>query len=574
MGLRGLRARYAQLSDQAEGWRKVALNLGFTAVVLCAAILFVELLVILNIGESSRAMVYILAVLIISCVTPDYLYGLIAAAAASIACDYFVTEPRMVFSFTRGSPITLLVMFGAALLTSALTEQIKAQARVARDRGRRWQLISEINEKLLSARGADAIISLANENMDAHLAPRPIVFYRSDPERAEGDENHMPGAAAADAVNAPNAVDGQSAAALDGPTAAANYANGSATDAPNGQSGAACDQLAVPKGRALGRVFLTEAERRRVHRIFQRGKAENYNFAQDKPNDVFYFPMMSNNNVLGVIGVDCTERPLSQSDLAYLSILTGQLSLAIELQNLSDAQSRILFDAEKEKMRSTLLRSVSHDLRTPLTSIIGAAGAILEQEGMELSVRERLLRDIIENAQWLVRMVENILTITKISEESMAIQKTPEAAEEVVAQAVTIARRRFPDNLIHARVPEELLIVPMDATLISQVLINLLENAAKNSPERGMILVDLRKQAPYARFEISDEGGGIPDELEGRLFESYLPGGEPFVNTERGAGLGLSICQTIVRAHGGQIEGHNRDEGGAKFVVLLPLGGD
>jgi two-component system sensor histidine kinase KdpD len=615
-GMPPLIRHLALMSENAVAWKRVSFNLSVTAAILIITILFTELLRSADIGDTSIVVVYCLAVIVVSCITPNYSYGVFAAIALSLACDYFINEPRFGFSFTKGSPVTLVTMLGATLLTSTLTIQIRIQTRLARERGKRWQMIYEITERLLAARSTDAIIDLANDSLRAHLSPRSVIYHSGDPVK-----------------------DSRATARR-------------------------------PRDQQPDEAFSAPDEQKRVHRIFQRGKAENYSKPDDAPCDVFYFPVVSKGYILGVFGVNCRERPLSRSDLSYVQILTGQVSLAIELQNLSDAQSRIMLESEREKTRSTLLRSISHDLRTPLTTIIGAGAAVLEQPGMERAERDELMRDIVDNAEWLVRMVENILTITKLTDETIAVKKTPEAAEEVVAQAVAIARRRFPNNLIHARAPDKLLMVPMDATLIAQVLINLMENAAKNSPDQGLILVDLQRQGAYARFEISDEGGGIPEDMVGRLFESYArrtapgaaigaavgaiatatagagaavasasagaaagaigkagaeasvaavagasagtatagagaealeataPGAgavaaeapEPAGATDvadatgaaklaadidktRGAGLGLSICHTIVHAHGGRIDASNREEGGAKFVVLLPLDG-
>jgi len=167
-------------------------------------------------------------------------------------------------------------------------------------------------------------------------------------------------------------------------------------------------------------------------------------------------------------------------------------------------------------------------------------------------------------------MVENILTVTQISQDSIQLNKSMEAAEEVMSQAVTLVRARFPFCLIHVKIPDELIMVPMDATLISQVIINLLENAVRNSEEGTLVLFTLTLKDRFALFEISDRGGGIPSHILDNLFEVQAQEGIA-ADSSRGFGIGLSICRTIIHAHGGAIEGHNREKGGAKFSFMLPL---
>jgi two-component system sensor histidine kinase KdpD len=169
-------------------------------------------------------------------------------------------------------------------------------------------------------------------------------------------------------------------------------------------------------------------------------------------------------------------------------------------------------------------------------------------------------------------MVENLLSVTRLDEDAANLKKLPEAAEEVVADAVGRIRKRFPARVIQVSVPEDYLEVPMDGTLIAQVLINLLENAAKFSPETNPITITLRKEAGDAVFEVADRGKGIPPEELSSLFSGMRAHAEPSADSSRGMGIGLSICKTIVSAHGGRISAENRPEGGAIFRFTLPLG--
>jgi two-component system sensor histidine kinase KdpD len=246
--------------------------------------------------------------------------------------------------------------------------------------------------------------------------------------------------------------------------------------------------------------------------------------------------------------------------------------MALERQNLSDEQRRILVESEKEKMRSNLLRAISHDLRTPLTGILGASSVIQESgENLDLKTRNKLISNIKEDSQWLIRMVENLLSITRINEGTMNVVKAPEAAEEIVAEAISRIRKRFPDRNISVKVPEELLIVPMDGTLISQVLINLLENALKHTKAEAAVIVTVKKEGSEAVFEVADNGEGIPPEEFPYLFESFVPNGKRSADSSRGMGIGLSICMSIIKAHQGKMDAKNKTTGGAVFWFTLPL---
>jgi two-component system sensor histidine kinase KdpD len=248
--------------------------------------------------------------------------------------------------------------------------------------------------------------------------------------------------------------------------------------------------------------------------------------------------------------------------------------MALERQNLSDEQRMILIQSEKEKMRSNLLRAISHDIRTPLTGILGASSAILENgDSIDKQTHDKLITNIKEDSQWLIRMVENLLSVTRIKDGDTSVAKTPEAAEEIIAEAVSHIRSRFPDRKIEVKVPDELLMVPMDGTLIEQVLINLVENAIKHSPADSAVEVEVKLDQQNALFEVRDSGKGIAAEDFPYLFESYVPNGSRSADSSRGMGVGLSICASIVKAHGGKLEAANRGEGGAVFLFRLPLEG-
>ncbi len=239
-------------------------------------------------------------------------------------------------------------------------------------------------------------------------------------------------------------------------------------------------------------------------------------------------------------------------------------------------QERIRRESEREKMRANLLRAVSHDLRTPLTAISGSLSALLE-ENCSFTVEERreLLTDARNDADWLTRMMENLLSITRISGDGVAgIKKDPQIMEEVVSEAVINFRKRNPNVAVSVSVPDELLFVPMDAMLIEQVLINLMDNAVAHGEKTTKISINVNSDERYARVRVSDNGKGIDMRLLDHLFDGSLPlSGGRSPDESRYMGIGLSVCKTIVEAHGGTIFAQNRPGSGAEFIFTLELGG-
>ncbi len=259
--------------------------------------------------------------------------------------------------------------------------------------------------------------------------------------------------------------------------------------------------------------------------------------------------------------------------LTFLSMLS--VSLIISAMNTKlKKQERLRMEAERETMRANLLRAMSHDIRTPLTSIVGNTSAILENgDTLSAEQKRKLLRDVNEDAQWLIRMVENLLSITRISGEQAAISKEYEAAEEIIAASVHKFEKRFGSDVrVRVEVPEEVLLVPMDATLIQQVILNLMENAVLHGETVTEIRLSVAQSGREARFSVSDNGLGIPREKLETLFDGSLSGEKTGgFDMKKNMGIGLSVCKTIVRAHGGRITAENMPEGGAQFRFYLPL---
>ena len=284
-------------------------------------------------------------------------------------------------------------------------------------------------------------------------------------------------------------------------------------------------------------------------------------------------------SVLGVVCVNfiftypywVVNFTLSGYPLTFLVFLAVSI-MTCALTTQARQSERLRAENEKEKARANLLRSVSHDIRTPLTSIVGSTSAVLDNPGLSLPEQRELLEDVRGEAQWLIRVVENLLSITRIGEDQARITTEPEAAEEIMGEAVRKFRRRYPGISVSVEVPADLLMVPMDPILIEQVLANLMENAYLHGETTTQIRLSVRVDGDTAFFCVQDDGKGIPQEELPLLFTGISHrSGSHTVDGKRNMGLGLTVCKAIVRAHGGTITGRNLPQGGAEFAFRLPL---
>ena len=275
-------------------------------------------------------------------------------------------------------------------------------------------------------------------------------------------------------------------------------------------------------------------------------------------NYVFTYPYMNFNFTL------------SGYPLTFLTMLAVSLTV-ITLTETLKRQERIRMEAESERMRANLLRAISHDLRTPLTAISGSAVTLLENENLPDWQKKQLLGSINADAEWLIRMVENLLSVTRIGLESAHIEKQDEVAEEVIFSAISKFKTHFPGVKVIPHLPESVLLVPMDPVLIEQVLTNLLENSARHGGA-GEITVSLARQGSVAVFTVEDNGTGIVREKLPHLFEGigFLPE-KNGVGGRSQMGIGLSVCMSIVKAHGGSMSARNTGAGTAvSFSLPVP----
>jgi two-component system, OmpR family, sensor histidine kinase KdpD len=286
-------------------------------------------------------------------------------------------------------------------------------------------------------------------------------------------------------------------------------------------------------------------------------------------NDKFILPISGQTHQYGIICLPqkCVRKEGDQAKL--LSSIATQICVAMGRERLANEKEAVKAEAEREKFKSNLLRAISHDLRTPLTGIMGSSELLLYS--LKNEDNRKLVQGIYDDSNWLTQMVENILSLTKIEEGKLIAHMQEEAAEEIVAEAVNRSSKYVDNRKITAELPDEVLFIPMDGKLIMQVLINLIDNAVKHTSRTDEIKVKVKVEENKAWFSVIDNGTGIsPDDLP-KIFNLFYTVNGSHADSQRGIGLGLAICKAIVNAHGGQIYADNNEGGGANIRFYLPM---
>jgi two-component system, OmpR family, sensor histidine kinase KdpD len=437
---------------------------------------------------------------------PSFLTSLLSVAAF----DFFFVPPYLTFAVSDAEYlITFAVMLIVGFVISGLTVRIRAQAEAAREREQQTGALYAMSRELASARGLDALLEIALRHISEVFRSQVALLL------PEGDGRLTPRGSAQFDVDA-------SELAVSRWVYEHNHLAGLGT-------------TTLPGARAL------------------------------------WVPLVAPRGAVGVLGV----RPLDPDEfdtperLHELETFANQTALAIERARLAEEAQEAQVQAEAERLRNSLLSSVSHDLRTPLTTISGAISTVLETgERLGDEARRELLDSARDEAERLSRLVGNLLEMTGIESGALQPKKEWHSLEEVVGAALHRLRRRLGQRVVSTRVPPDLPLVPMDDVLIEQVLVNLLDNAIKYTPPNSPIVIVATATDEAVTVEVTDRGPGIPQGEEARVFERLYRASP---DTERGAGLGLAICKAIVEAHEGHIWAHNVPGGGVAFFFTLPL---
>jgi two-component system sensor histidine kinase KdpD len=297
----------------------------------------------------------------------------------------------------------------------------------------------------------------------------------------------------------------------------------------------------------------------------------NYPAEAKSTDNLFSLPISDLSNPIGNITVTCAILPIPPENLMLIETVVYQMELALDREFISNEREKIKLAMESEHLKSALLRSISHDLRTPLTGIMGASSLILDSyESLDEVSMKHLVADINEESARLINSVQNILDMTRISEGRLTVKKEFEAVDDLFIQVLTQVSWLVKTNRLKVSVPDEILLVETDGRLMIQVLVNLLDNAYKHTGNDSIIELKAYKDNNNVVFEVSDNGPGIDEAIRSTLFESFVTLPRNSSDSGRGVGLGLSICKAIIDAHGGKITAFNRPDGGAVFHIELP----
>ena len=496
-----------------------AWELLLTIGILAAATVIGWVFLRLGFANANIIMVYLLGVLLTSAFTSGYTCGVLSAFLSVILFNYFLTEPRLsLAAYGSKYPITFAVMFAAALLTGTLAAKLKAHAQLSARDAYRTKLLFDMNRQLQKAETPDEVYQMTATQIQK-LMQRDVLIYP-----AQGD------------------------ALLDGNVYPADGSS----------------PYCIPD---------TDQEQDVIQWVWQNRKragATTQNFPKAKR---LYLAIRTGQQVFGVVGIPMEKQ--TQPDAFTSSVLfsiLGECALALESLRNAEEKEKAAVLAKNEQLRANLLRSISHDLRTPLTSISGNADTLLHSYNvLDEQTRKQIFTDIYDDAQWLTGLVENLLSITKIADGSVKLRLSDQVVDDIVSEALRHIDRRSAEHHITVDCGDEPLLVRVDAGLIVQVLINLVNNAVKYTPAGSNIRIKAIPRDNMAEICVSDNGPGIPDELKERVFEMFFTGGNPIGDSRRSLGLGLTLCQAIIHAHHGEITLKNNSPHGCIFSFTVPL---
>ena len=480
--------------------------------ILAASTLLGVLFRTLDFHETNVVVVFIFSVLLISRVTRGYVYGICASVIALLLFNWFFTKPYYTLKVNDMTYfITFAIMTFTSIMTSALTTKEKQAAAEACEREHESNALYQMTNHLTDAEDAAAIAEITvNTSSDLLNCNTACICF---------DENGMP-----EKTFIQRKSDG-----------------------------------------TIVRRELTNTEELRRRMELMHGSGDT--IGQD-----CQYPIYGKNMILAVLRVPLeTCSTMSPSQTRMLHSIIESASLAFERLRSLQAQARSREEATQERYRSNLLRAISHDIRTPLSGIMGTSEMLMDKLKQEDS-NYILAQNIYQDAEWLHNLVENILNLTKLRDGKLVLNKQPEAMEEVIGAALMVMEKRSPGRIINVDIPDEVIMVPMDAKLISQVLVNLLDNASKHTPKDQDILISVSTDEKKVSVSVADRGTGISEHDLPHIFQMFYTTRSKDPDTRYGVGLGLAICQSIVEAHEGTIQARNRTEGGAVITFTLPLG--
>ena len=468
--------------------------------------------------EANIITVFVLGVLVTAVITKHQIYSLISSIVSVLVFNFLFTEPQFTLqAYDQGYPVTFIIMFLAAFLTGSLAIRIKNQAKQAAQSAYRTKVLFDTNQLLQQAKDKNEIVS-ATSNQLIKLLRKDIVFYLAD-----GEVLDTPHIFSVTEENLESCIS-ENEKAVAGWVLKNNKRAGSTTGT---LSNAKCLYLAV----------------------------------------------RSSSMVYGVVGIVMGEIPLDPFENSILLSILGECALALENEKNAREKQEAAVLAKNEQLRANLLRAISHDLRTPLTSISGNASNLLSNgDSFDNDTKKQLYTDIYDDSMWLINLVENLLAVTRIEEGRLNLRITEDLMDDVITEALHHINRKSEEHHISVESKEEFLLAKMDAKLIVQVIINIVDNAIKYTPKNSHIVIRTEKRGKQAIVSISDDGNGIADEIKPRIFDMFYSGANQIADSRRSLGLGLSLCKSIINAHGGELTVSDNLPHGTVFTFTLPAG--
>lgn len=288
---------------------------------------------------------------------------------------------------------------------------------------------------------------------------------------------------------------------------------------------------------------------------------------------MFFFPIRKSNKQYGVIGIFVGNSSIESFNESIALSIIGECAIAVDAIVNAKEREQTAILAKNEQLRANLLRSISHDLRTPLTSISGNASNLISNGNyIDDKTKKQIYEDIYEDSLWLINLVENLLSVTRLEEGKMNINLTTELIGDVISEALKHIHTKSEKQRITVIQSDDLILAKMDARLIVQVLINLLDNAIKYTSSNSQIKIITEQDEKMVRISVADNGNGISDEQKERVFDMFYTGTNKIADCRRSIGLGLSLCKAIINAHGGEISISDNKPHGAVFTFTLPIG--
>lgn len=467
----------------------------------------------LGFGEATIIMAYLLAVLVTSVVTSHIAYSMAAAAVSVVAFNLLFIAPRFTLAaYGKEYPVTFLIMFLTACLSGNLAARLKSHARESAQTTYRTKVLFDTDQLLARAGDRQAVVA-ATAGQLVKLLGRDVVIY----------------------------------------------------PAPDGEP------QVFPAAQEPIADLLTEDER--AVAVWAMRNNEHAGATTDTLSQAqcLYLAIRVGERVYGAVGVAARGAPLDPFEHSILLSILGECALALEnLQNAAEKERAAVL-AKNEQLRANMLRAISHDLRTPLTAISGNASNLLSNGAdFDEDTRRQLYSDIYDDSLWLINVVENLLSVTRIEDGRMALRPSAELVEEIVTEALNHVGRGRTDHVITFTCKDEWLMARADARLIVQVVVNIVDNALKYTPSGSHIDITAAREDDKVAVTIADDGPGVPPEVGERVFDMFFSGSNRAADSRRSLGLGLALCRSIITAHGGIISLSQNQPHGAVFRFTLP----